>query len=210
MATFIEGGAMTFDALTYGSTHPNTLNFLSAQFQNPTASLVSAGQEFVERAASLFEQFNGSQALRAMKSAARGLRSLWQMDEIRPLSTVGQMQFAPLTMQRWIMAEPSIRELYHKNACDGYSDTYIDMHPNDIGEAHYDYRRVMNGLVLETNEDHAYEWTATTYLDDLVEGDTELTLEEQLDIQTTWNFMKHHMSISKEDPTSIYCNELDL
>ena len=48
------------------------------------------------------------------------------------------------------MAQPDIRSLYHKGHCDGYSDTYVDMEPGLVGEQHYDYRRVMDGVVEET------------------------------------------------------------
>ena len=210
MVQIVDGGSMTFDALMYGGVNPGTLNFLSSQFQDPSNVILSAGQQFVERAAEMFDRFNGSQALRTMKAVARGVRSLWQLDEIRPLTTVGQVQFAPITMQRWVMAEPTIRQLYHNNACDGYSDTYVDMYPGDIGENHYDYRRAVNGLVVDQPDDAEYEWLAVTYLDDLVEGDSPLTLEEQIDIQDTWRFLKGHLSHSKEDPTSIYCNDIEI
>lgn len=209
MAHFVEGGTMTFDALTYGGPHPGTLNFLSQQFQNVTPVLAAAGQQFVQQAADWFEQLNGSAALRAMKSAARAVKSLWQLDDVRPLLTVGQMQFAPPTMQRWIMAEPTIRTMYHKHMVDGYSDSYVDFHPGDVGEDHYDYRRVMDGVVQFAKDDNAaYVWKAVEFLDELEDNDQPLTLEEQIDIQQTWEFMRAHLKRSKEDPTSIYCNEI--
>lgn len=208
MAHFIEGGSMTFDALTYGGPHPGTLNFLQQQFENITPTLQHAGQQFVQQAQSWFEQLNGSAALRAMKSAGRAIKSLWQLDEVRPLTELAQLQFASPTMQRWVMAEPTIRKLYHQGAVDGYSDTYVDAYPKDIGETHYDYRRVMDGIVVVNDEDHPHEWTATTYIDEMYEDEQPLTLEEQMDILDTWDFMRAHLKHSKEDPTSIYCNEI--
>lgn len=208
MANIVEGGSFTFDALTYGGPHPGTLNFLQQQFENITPVLAAAGQQFVQQAADWFDQLNGSAALRAMKSAGRAIKSLWQLDDVRPLLSIAAMQFAPPTMQRWIMAEPEIRTMYHKSMVDGYSDTYVDHYAGDVGEDHYDYRRAMDGLVIFNSDDHPYEWTAVNYLDELEESDSPLTLEEQNDIQQTWAFMRAHLKHSKEDPTSIYCNEI--
>lgn len=210
MIQIIDGGDATFDALMYGGVHPGTLQFLSSQFENPSPAITAAGQQFFDRAAAIFQQFNGAEALRFMKAAARGVRHAWQSDDIKPLSTIGMLQFAPLKMQRFVMAEPTIRQIYHQHGCDGYSDTYIDMHPNDIGEAHYDYRRAMNGLVIDLPDDAEYEWQATTYMDTLSDGDSDLSLEEQIDIQDTWAFLRAHIKSSKEDPTSIYCGAMEI
>jgi len=207
MAQIIEGGALTFNSLAYGTPHPGTMNFLSQQFENASTVLTTAGARFMEGARDLYERISGSDAMRALRVAGRAVRSMWQLDEVRVLNTMDELQTAPLTMQRWVMAEPTIRREYHQQRIDGYSDTYIDAFPKDVGEEHYDYRRVMDGMVVvdEVPDDEGeYGWQATTYFDELLPDDNELLLEEKMDILDTWAAAKAALKARKLDPTSRY------
>lgn len=205
MAELLAGGIDGFDAVAYGRPHPNTLQFLENQVYQSSQGLNQAGQMFMAKAAQIFEDINGSNAMRILKAAGRAVRSLWQPNEIREISDIGQLQHAPLAMHRWIMAEPTTRALYHRQGCDGYSDSYVDWQAKVIGEDHYDYRRAMNGLVVE-DEDGG--WHATTYAEELLPDDRELDFEEQVDIQHTWNAVKAHILAKGEDPTSKYNSSL--
>lgn len=210
MARFIEAGPTTFDALVYGRPHPGTLNFLQQQFETTSNRLTQFGQQFMDGAYELWDRLSSSRAVEAMRQAARAVSSVWQADEIRPLMSLGDFQYAPMSMQRFIMAEPTVRQMYHDQTIDGYSDTYIDMYPNSIGEDHYDYRRAMDGFVVvnESDEDDESEWTATTYFDDLVEGDQDLLLSEQVDIQCTWDWLRSRIKPGMDDPTSRYSSKI--
>lgn len=212
MAQIIEGGTLTFNSLAYGNPHPGTMGFLSQQFENASVALTNTGQRFMSNARDLYERISGSDAMRTLRVAGRAVRSMWQLDEIRTLNTMDQLQTAPLTMQRWVMAEPTLRREYHQQRVDGYSDSYVDMHPGDVGEAHYDYRRVMDGLVVidEHPDDQGnYNWSATTYFDDYLPDDSELLLEEKIDILDTWSAVRQALAARKQDPTSRYGAMLD-
>jgi hypothetical protein len=117
---------------------------------------------------------------------------------------MGAMQQAPVVMQRWIMAEPTVRTLYHKQECDGFSDTYKDMSPGIVGEQHYDYRRVMDGVIQEDGD----SWCAKFYMDDLVEGDTPLIFRDKMDILSTWERVTMYIAAGDEDPTSTTADKL--
>ncbi len=211
MAHFIDGGALTFNALAYCRPHPGTLQFLAAQRENTSRFLNEAGERFFAGAQDLYERFNSSHAVRAVRAAGRALSNLWQLDEIRPLVDIGELQNAPPTMQRWIMAEPEVRRLYHQQRIDGYSHTYQDMQPGAIGEEHYDYRRVMDGMVVVdevADEDGEYGWTATTYLEELLPDDNDLDIVEQVDITDTWQNAVAYIRRRKEDPTDRFGAEI--
>lgn len=211
MALIVEGGSLTFDAMSYAMPHPNTLQFLSSQFEQATSNLTAAGQRFLDTAKDMYDRLSSSEALNRFRVAGRAIRSMWQMDEIRQLNTIGEFQNAPLSMQRWIMAEPTGRKMYHQQRMDGYSETYLDMEPSAIGEEHYDYRRVMDGLlVMDEEEDLNGDlgWTATTYWEELLPEDNDLSLEEQVDITNSWKFFKEHLKAGKEDPTSRFNSDL--
>lgn len=200
----------SFDAMLYGVPHPGTLAFLQSQFTQPSQYLTQAGQMFHDRAQQVYEAFNGSQAIRTMKSIIRCAQSFMRDDRVYVHQSMGELQFAQSRMQRWIMAEPMVREMYHQQRIDGYSDSYVDYH-SGIGEDHYDYRRVMQGYMVvdTTDRPDVPEWSAATWDEELLDGDSELSLEEQNDIQDTWMWTRHYLQLGKEDPTSIYCNFID-
>lgn len=210
MAQIIDGGGFMFDALAYGQAHPGTQGFLARQFEQTTNVLTDAGAAFMAQARDMYERLSGSTAARMLRAAGRSIRNFWQVDEIRPLREIGELQVAPPSMQRWIMAEPTVRALFHKQRLDGYSDTYVDVDPQGIGEDHYDYRRVMDGILVvnEDPESEGPEWTATSYLDELLPDDRDLSIEEQIDILQTWEFAKDAIRRNREDPTSRYNADL--
>jgi hypothetical protein len=189
MAQVLAGGNDAFDALAYGRPHPGTMQFLETQLSHMSQSLTQAGQQFMAGAAEVYDRLNGATAMRILRAAGRAAKSIWQSEDIKALFDIGQFQHAPLVMQRWIMTEPSVRGLYHAQRCDGYSDTYVDLHPHDIGEAHYDYRRVMDGMVvMGTGEDEG--WSSTTYFEDTVADEIPLSFEDQNDILQTWEAIR--------------------
>lgn len=143
------GDSNEFNALAFGQKHPGTLAFLENQVSNFSQTLTDAGRNFFSNARDVFDRFNGEAAMRLARAAVRKASSLFQRDEIRSIWDMGQMQQAPLTMQRWIMANPVVRQMFQDQRCDGYADTYVDMFPGTIGESHYDYRRAMNGLLVD-------------------------------------------------------------
>ncbi len=204
MARAIQGDDLQFRALAYGMQHPGTVQFLADRFQQASASIQQVGGAFMERAAQMYEQFNGADAIRLAHAAIRRVQTMWQSDRIQLLTDIGQFQHAGDAMARWVMACPEVRERYHKQQLDGYSDTYVDYHPGDIGESHYDYRRMMDGLVIlnESPADDEPEWHADSFLDELLPDDTDLTVTEQMDIQESLRHVMWHIRQGKEDPTS--------
>lgn len=68
-------------------------------------------------------------------------------DEIQYISKIAEFQHAP-TMQRWIMAEPTVRQMYFDQKLDGYSDTYSTT-DKTVGMMHLDYQKVIDGVYRE-------------------------------------------------------------
>ena len=161
--------------------------------------LSDAGRNFMSRATAAFEHYNGSDALRFARNAIRAVEGAFETPRIRELSTLGELTSANPLMQRWIMANPTVRGLYHSQRVDGYSDSYTDMQPGHVGEDHYDYRRVMDGFMSTDESGHA---KFTQYVENLVDGDRDLIFEESLDIQHGWSALEYFIALGKEDPTS--------
>lgn len=198
MAQFIQGGADAFNALAFGQVHPNTSSFIDNVMSRPMQVTSEIGRSFMEMAHQTYDRVRNSDTARIMAAVRRQFSTRWDEDVIKSLQTLDGIQAPPMVMKRWIMASPDIRELYHNQACDGYSGDYVDAQPGKIGEEHYDYRRVMDGIVQE-NEDG---WFFDEYIEDTIEGDRELTAEDQSAILVTWDAAKTMLTKGQSDPTS--------
>ena len=196
----VTGGEAEFNGLIYGDKHPGTLNFLQDQLSSGFSNTLSdLGKQMYSTLGGLFEKFNGTLAMQLIKSARRKIGGIYDQDVIRPLWDIVDIQQATLTMQRWVMAQPDIRKLYHQQRCEGFGNTYIDMHPGKIGDFHYDYRLVMNGIMTETDDGHD---KITYYYDEENVDDVQLDMSQRADILTTWDAIKYHLDHCDIDPTS--------
>ena len=113
------------------------------------------------------------------------------------LLTFQQLQNANLTMQRWVMTHPQIKQMYIDQNLDGYSGTYKNISGKTAGEEDYNYRLVMDGGLIPTEDG----WTVKHYLEDLQIGDRELTHFEKVRIRNTWEAMDWFLSTSNFDFT---------
>jgi hypothetical protein len=205
MVQVVSGGVSEFNALAYQERHPSTIGFLQGQFENARSAFTEAGSRFVQGAKDLFERFNGDEALRRARALARTVKNAFQRNEIRSIFDLAGLQAANQVMQRWNMANPTLRQMYHDQRVDGYSDSYVDMHPGQIGDDHYDYRLVTNGMVLAVPKQKGEEeegWKVTFYFEDAVEGDRHLDVSEQSDILSTWDVVEAMLKIGEDDPSN--------
>lgn len=196
--------AGSFDALIYPNQHVNNFGYLSNQFNVFAEKLGELGKEFIEKGKQAFDNFNKSQIAVQARALAKKATGIFKPDVVLSFNALEDFAAAQNTMQRYVMACPEIRELYHKQRCDGYSDTYVDMDKGKVGEAHYDYRRVMNGIVQFDSDDN---WKSVEYLEDLREGDRDLDIGEQVDILNTWDIARIFINAGK-DPTNISGGDL--
>lgn len=204
MPNFYEGGAAMFDAIVYARPHENTIQFLQNHNQQFYQGLNDAGRQFMDAARSFYDQMGLTYGTRQLEALSRTVEGMWQSDSIRELKSLDELQNAPPAMRRWIMAQPDLRKLYHQQRVDGYINQYVDYFPNDVGEAHYDYRRATNGVVME-NDDGS--WHARTHFEELLPGDQPLTKLERADIQGTWEYVLAVLTTGQDDPTSLEGND---
>lgn len=201
MAMYIEGGTLAFNELAYAPRDQNTIEYLKESAMNLSQNLTDSGRMFMDSTREKWSHFFGDNALRAARAAVRTVQTMWDADVIKQLVTITHMQHAPVVMQRYIMADPTIRKMFLAQQLDGYSDTYQNIHGNAIGPEHYDYRRLNNGLVEETEEGG---WVAWTYFDDLLEGDHELQFDQQMDLKDSISNIIREIRKRRDDPTSKY------
>lgn len=123
-----------------------------------------------------------------------------QDDYFRELLSFQDLQQANLTMQRWVMSHPQLRQYYLDQNIDGYSDTYNNVFGKGVGEADYNYRRVMDGALIDNDDD---TFTIKWYNEDLLEGDVPLNHYQQVRIRNTYDAIDHVLKTCKFDFTNV-------
>ena len=177
--------ACAFDYVLYPEQHQSTLDYLKDQAVGISDTLTNIGRKFILGTQSVYSGMLNSDAMRSARAALRSAKGIFSADKIVPLESYEEIMAAQITMQRYVMAEPTIRKIYHSQLCDGYSDTYVDVEPGCVGENQLDYRRVMSGII-EVDEDG---WKATTYSDS-EDDERELLFDEKTDILSTWELVR--------------------
>lgn len=189
---------------------PEAKAWIQNQFNQGLNMLTDAGNRFRQQAVDLYQKLHDPTLEARARAFYRKAKGIAHPNAILAFDTTSEIQSAKPLMQRFIMAEPTIRGLYHKQLCDGYSDSYVDHEPGKVGEAHYDYRRVMNGILTEFYSDDAandYQWRVAMYYEDLHEGDTELQIDQQAAILKVHDLVRQAI-LGKIDPTDIFNGEI--
>lgn len=198
MAKVVHGDREIFRAMSYVQPDHDYMSHVERGYSSLVGSLSGKAAEFMDRAKAKYEQVRDSGSLRKARALLRQVGSMWGKDCIQQLDTVTQVQNAPYAMRRFIMAEPTIRRLYHQQRCEGYGSSYVDRQPGVVGDDHLDYQKVNNGW-MHVEDD---KWHATTYSNDYPDDqDQELTLDEQDDIRSAWDIVRNAVYF-EVDPTS--------
>lgn len=203
----VMGDPTTFDILAFGQASAAAVNYVRTEINRAADVLTDFGRIGLQAAQAVFEQFHGEAAIRKAREISRRIGWVYKDDCVRPLLDLAELQSAMPVMQRWAMANPRIRELHNRQECAGYAGSYIDVYQGTIGADHYDYRRVMNGVLRDVEgEDDGPLYSI--YLDELLEGDRHLDLDEKVDIFMTWDAMNAILDKGIDDPTSICGDQL--
>jgi hypothetical protein len=198
--------ARVFDYALFPEQNPNNYVYIQQNMAAFADALTQTGRQFMEQYRDHYASIDHGEIARKARKVMRAARDLFRPDLILPLETIEELQAAQLKMQRYIMAEPTIRQLYISNKCDGYRDTYMDMQPGRISEDHLDYRKVMTGVVMDTADGG---FIARQYLDELPDGDLELAADERFAILRTWDAVKLALSRG-EDPTNPFGGDVGI
>lgn len=166
------------DMVLYGNKSNVLGNYIQAQLNN----LAPVYNEFSSR---IYDSLQASMGFINDKLTQYGIMNQVQRAGLQvldnyfcDLNSFADIQNANLTMQRFIMSHPTVKQLYDNQNIDGYSGSYVNVSGKGFGEDDYTYRRVMSD-VLTSTDDH---WTVNTYLEDLLPGDRELNHFEKVHI----------------------------
>lgn len=187
------------DYVLYG----NKNNILTSYLHNQIQQLPSSFNEFSNRIYNNLTQaynFVNDRLLQyQIYNSLKSSNMVIVNNSLVEILSFTELQNANLTMQRWVMAHPEVRQMYVNNNVDGYSDTYKNVHGSSVESNHYDYRRVMTDVLRDS--DGEYSWSFTHYDDVLEIGDRELEHFEKVQIINTWQGIDWLLSTCKFDFT---------
>lgn len=200
MGVIIDVPEAGLDLALYGDKSNILINYLWNQLQQ-------IPQQFNEFSNRVYEQISNAYNFFTDKLVQYGIRNSLnktslkiENEYIHEIINFEDFQNANITMQRWIMANPIVREQYLKNNIEGYGDSYTNLHGNTIGLNNYDYRRVMDKVIDENEVDERF---VIRYFDEpLLIGDRELNHYEKVQILNTWRAAEWLMEVSKFDFTA--------
>lgn len=177
----IDGGEFAANALMYKPPSQQVMEYLNNgldKIMNYTSGL---SDRFKETVQGIYNKAFDNRAIEASKYLLAQSDYALQEDMIYTVPYDGFSNIN-MTMQQYIMAEPTLNNLYKKNMCHGFQETYFDYEPETYGKERYDYQRVMDG-VLQFDKDEE----GLAYIESYSNTDeVEITIPEQLAILTTW------------------------
>lgn len=188
-----------FNAMILPEMRESTREWLSQQVNREYDKLSETGKMFAEMGRSAYQRLTDTSVFRKARQVLRGIAGVFGGDRIQSIDTYQGLQTARPVMQQYLMAEPQYRRMYHEQRCDGFSDSYVDLEPGRVGEAHSVYRRVMNTVLVDTPTG----WEVTMYPDELADGERELYPDEQGVILDAWSLMRRAIT-EGVDPCDIF------
>lgn len=201
MATLIELNDFdrVGDALFYEASSA-VQDSISRRFSDYRKVARDIGDGFIDKMVAMYEENVTRRAMNIGELMKQKVGAIFKSDIIRRLDTLNDVKHAPTTMRRWIMAEPSLRERYSVKGVSGYEGEFDNPYPDQgSGNTHYDYRRVMNGVVSLDENNNAY---SEQYLDSVKDTDL-LILSQQGIIRYSWFAIKNSLKEGcTEDMTS--------
>lgn len=198
-------GIDLMDIAAGGHMDTQTTSWLADRSSALRESMGSAALNWFNTAKSFVQIIDTSSAIQAFRNITSKQESVWNTNNIHQCFTIEQLQTANPVQQRYIMAEPRLRDMYLNNSVEGYGDSYVNNQGDAIGVKQYDYRRVTDGIMLE-QPDETFE--VNVFHEIIPDGDKELTLHQKVDILRNWNLVNIALDEAEMDPTSQFGNML--
>lgn len=201
MGIVVDVSAPTLDYVLYGDNSNVVTNYLTSQLNSFTGHLSDLGRSIYNRLETSRDFINSSLTqFQIRNELGTQLQSVMiDQEYIKELLILEEIKQASLTMQRWVMANPQVKQLYVDQDIDGYSNTYVNHFGDGVGKDDYNYRRVMDGVIVDKDDG---SWEVNHYFEELLPGDRELTLFEKANVLNTWSYMEWLLENNKIDFTN--------
>ncbi len=201
----VYGNEATFQMMTFGVPSASTFDYFQEKSRSFDLNVSNTALLKVNEVQDFYKGISLDAALDALRAAKSSLGSLEIPDMILALTSLEELQAPPDAMVPWIMANPTVREMYLNNECEGYGERYVDYYADALGTNHALYRAAVHGLWRE-NKDGEYQ--CEIFGDVLADESLQIDMREQLEIMQTWDELEYFLAQRGADPTSPFGNKL--
>lgn len=200
MAIAIYADDQEFGAMHYGLPRSEDRAAIRQRMENTARSFGLAGSDLFTRAMGRFESFDFERLERKIDSLKRKVSHMFDRDEIRPMSRIGQFQQAGPVQQRWLMANPRAQRLYEKDMMNGWRKSFINYFEGRYGEDNEDYQAVMDGIYVFNEDGGAVNTQYLTIRDDDNRGPLRFS-EQTLIKDVMWANFNTFLDEGLDDPS---------
>ena len=176
---------LAFSSLVYQAPDERLLGYLQNNIQEAYQHVEHLGTQFMDNVSNMYEKFNSADVINRGKAILHSMQMHMDPMAIYPLG-YEEIPQANYAMQRYIMVQPELRELYNDQMCNGYVDTYLDYDPG--AESHQDhavYQQVMDGvLVHDVDTD---DGVINFYTNSVTVDEDDLHPMDRISIMDTWD-----------------------
>ena len=201
-ARYLEGGDAVIEAMIAPVQHPDNQEYFKREAASVMNNVNTYGEQFVTNVTNMYNAYNHSGFYQEVQQLARQTQTIITPTSIYPIYNNEQLPLVEGHMRRYIMAQPDLRQLHNTQSCNSYDGEYVDLFPNTTKFDHYDYRRVMTGMLYKDKD----TWNISTVTESL-DGDRELEFWEKSAILETWKTVKRCIA-DDLDPSDLLLSEL--
>lgn len=191
-------GVDLMDIAAGGFLDSGTMGWMHERTQNLMSTVSATTASWFNKAKSFYQTITEVDANQALRNLTAKVDQSWKGNNVHLCHNLQQVQSANPVLQRYLMAEPQLRQLYLDQSCEGFAGSYINFQGDAIGVNQYDYRRVTDGMLM-VKEDHV-QWN--DFYEQIPDNDKELELYEKADMIRNWNLVNIALDAGEMDPSS--------
>jgi hypothetical protein len=191
-------GVDLMDIAAGGFLDSSTTNWIQDRTQALMSTVSATTAGWFNKARTFYQTISETDAVQALRNLTAKADLSWKGNNIHLCTSIEQIQASNPVLQRYLMAEPNLRQLYLNQSCEGFAGVYNNVHGNAVGVNHYDYRRVTDGMLLVTESQ--VEWN--DFYELIPDNDKELELYEKADMIRNWNLVNIALDANEMDPSS--------
>lgn len=191
-------GVDLMDIAAGGFLDSTTTNWIQDRTQALMSTVSATTAGWFNKARTFYQTITETDAVQALRNLTAKADLSWKGNNVHLCTSIEQIQASNPVLQRYLMAEPNLRQLFLNQSCEGFAGVYNNVHGNAIGVNHYDYRRVTDGMLMVTESQ--VEWN--DFYENIPDNDKELELYEKADMIRNWNLVNIALDANEMDPSS--------
>lgn len=199
-----EGGTTTVDTLLFGVPNQNVINYVTNEFNNFISMIGDKGRSFYDSAINKIDDLINGDVINKAKAILKSATDvLSHIDIVKFTNKLEEFQTATPYMQRWLMAEESMYDMFKSQRCVAFqvddNTSWLDNDPGVEGRFRYDSMLINTGMVNFNNDDKSFSVTEFELHDEMqLRNESPLTFSEKATILDMHSWVKYYISQGKD------------